>query len=52
MDGNIHEQQQEQDQHREQILTELGCRILRFQNEEIFHDLATVLKKIRSAFKK
>ena len=49
LDGGIHLQQAESDHQRQQILTERGFRVLRFQNEQIFNDLDGVLAQIRLA---
>jgi len=46
IDGLIHETQQEEDQHREEILESLGLNILRIKNEEV-EDISKVLEKIR-----
>lgn len=46
IDGLIHETQQEEDQHREEILESLGLNILRIKNEEV-EDIPKVLEKIR-----
>ncbi len=52
VDGGIHEFQQEYDAEREEYLTALGFRIIRFTNEEIQKDLEGVLQKIVNACKK
>ncbi|WP_299491652.1 HsdR family type I site-specific deoxyribonuclease [Acaryochloris sp. IP29b_bin.137] len=48
LDGGIHNQpeQQHRDQEREQYLSSLGHTVLRFSNQAIFEDLATVLNAI------
>ena len=48
LDGEIHNEQQEYDRTRDEILTELGNRILRIRNEEL-SDIQMVLKKIENA---
>jgi len=51
LDGEIHEYQQEEDKLREEILESLGCKILRFKNDEIYNDLEVVLQKIQKVLK-
>jgi very-short-patch-repair endonuclease len=46
VDGLIHEFQEEEDQHREEILKSLGLTILRIKNEEV-KDIRSVLEKIK-----
>lgn len=46
VDGEIHNFQKEEDQHREEIIRELGLRVLRIKNEEV-KDVHQVLEKIR-----
>ncbi len=46
LDGKIHDFQKEKDQFRDEILTDLGLRILRIKNEET-KDIFKVLEKIR-----
>jgi very-short-patch-repair endonuclease len=46
IDGPIHEQQAEQDQERQQLLTELGFQFLRFTNDQVLHHLEDVLSQI------
>ncbi|MCI0555127.1 MAG: endonuclease domain-containing protein [Anaerolineae bacterium] len=46
LDGGIHELQKEYDSEREAYLISLGFRIIRFKNEEITHNLKSVLQKI------
>ena len=49
LDGNVHDvaEVQSHDKEREKYLTELGYKILRFRNEEIFDNLQSVLNKIQ-----
>jgi len=47
VDGDIHDLQQEVDARREKVLGEMGLRIVRFRNEEVERDLASVMRKIR-----
>ena len=46
LDGSIHDQQLEADQERQQILNGWGFDFLRFRNEEVLTDLASVLVQI------
>ncbi|WP_346855845.1 endonuclease domain-containing protein [uncultured Draconibacterium sp.] len=50
LDGKIHEFNKKRDQRRDDILSNMGIKILRFKNEEL-KDIETVLKKITSEFK-
>ena len=47
IDGKIHEFQKEYDVRREEILTNMDLKILRFKNEEL-SNIADVLKRIES----
>lgn len=47
VDGDIHDLRKEEDARRENALTELGLKILRFRNDEILKELSTVLGNIR-----
>ncbi len=47
VDGGIHKNQQERDAARKQILATLGCKIIRFTNDEIFYHLNDVLQTIK-----
>ena len=49
LDGSVHNQkeQKESDAERENVLSKMGLRILRFQNEEVTRNLSEVLGKIR-----
>ncbi len=47
VDGDIHDLQEEEDARREQVLMELGLRIIRFRNDEILKNLAMVLGRIK-----
>jgi very-short-patch-repair endonuclease len=49
VDGDIHDLQQEEDARREKVLTDMGLRIIRFQNDEIFTDLFAVVQSIRDS---
>jgi very-short-patch-repair endonuclease len=46
VDGNIHDDRQDYDLARTQVLEAYGYFALRFTNDEVLGDLATVLKKI------
>src|SRR3989339_1229251 len=48
IDGIYHDFQKEQDEHRTQILTELGFSVIRFKNEEVFANPEKVLAEIKS----
>lgn len=47
VDGDIHDLQPDEDARREKVLTDMVLRIIRFQNDEIFSDLLTVVQSIR-----
>ena len=49
LDGSVHDKQIEEDAQRDQVLKEMGLRIVRFRNEEILKDASrsAVLGKIR-----
>lgn len=47
VDGDIHDLQQEEDARREQVLRELGLRVVRFRNDEVVMNLSAVVGKIR-----
>ncbi len=46
LDGSIHQQQIENDQERDKALSEIGVRVLRFQNEEVITNINLVLSSI------
>ena len=46
VDGDIHDLQQEDDARREDVLREMGLRIVRFKNDEVIKNLPMVLRKI------
>jgi very-short-patch-repair endonuclease len=48
VDGKIHHQQAEADREREQLLTALGFRVIRFTNEEVLDQTEQVLDRIRA----
>jgi very-short-patch-repair endonuclease len=46
VDGEIHRTQEEYDAERTKVLGQLDLRVLRFRNEEVLHDLPSVLSRI------
>jgi very-short-patch-repair endonuclease len=46
LDGEIHQQQIEADEEREQILTALGFRVIRFKNDQVLCQTDQVLQRI------
>lgn len=46
-DGPIHIIKKDYDKNRDEVLAELGIRILRFTNDEIMNDMPIVLRKIK-----
>lgn len=48
IDGEVHQHQIEYDEIREDILKEMGNKIIRFTNDEVLHDNGSVAKKLRS----
>jgi very-short-patch-repair endonuclease len=49
LDGPIHDEQQERDEARTAALAHQGIRVIRFRNEEVFSNLASVLRRIELA---
>ena len=49
LDGGIHDEQQERDAARTEALARLNIRVIRFRNEEVLHDLASVVRRIETA---
>jgi very-short-patch-repair endonuclease len=49
LDGGIHDDQQERDAARTEALSHLKIRVIRFRNEEVLHDLASVVQRIEAA---
>ena len=47
VDGDIHDLQQEEDARREKVLREMGLRIVRFSNNEVFKNLSAVVGNIK-----
>ena len=50
IDGPVHEYQQEADRARQEILEQLGLKIVRLSAGEVEHSLPTALAKIRASF--
>ena len=48
VDGDIHDLQKNEDARREKVLSEMGLRVVRFENDEILRDLSTVVEKIKA----
>lgn len=46
LDGSIHDTQKEYDEMRENVLKDMGYKIIRFRNEEVFGDVQKVLRTI------
>ena len=51
VDGEIHDSQKERDKAREQLLMQLGCKIMRFTNNEVFYELDDVVRTIQEQLK-
>jgi very-short-patch-repair endonuclease len=49
VDGSVHDSQKIRDQARENILQSLGCKILRFSNEQVLNNAEAVIAKIQAA---
>jgi very-short-patch-repair endonuclease len=49
LDGGIHDEQQERDAARTEALAHLKIRVIRFRNEEVTTDLASVVQRIEAA---
>ena len=47
VDGDIHDLQQDEDARRENVLREMGLKVVRFRNHDILKKLSMVVKKIR-----
>ncbi len=47
MGVDVHDLQKEEDERREKVLSEMGLRVVRFQNDEVGRDLSAVVGKIR-----
>ncbi|MBU2444795.1 MAG: DUF559 domain-containing protein, partial [Bacteroidetes bacterium] len=51
IDGSIHNEKEqiERDQFRQKVIEDLGIKVIRFKNDEIFNELTSVLQKIYDA---
>ena len=47
IDGKIHDSQQEYDEARTYIINELGYKVIRFTNHQIFSDIATCIAQVK-----
>ena len=52
VDGEIHQNQKERDYERDNILNLLGCKILRFTNEQVLSNLMGVVETIKTTLTK
>jgi very-short-patch-repair endonuclease len=50
IDGGIHENQKDYDKMREQIIGQLGYRIIRFSNDEVLYHIEDVIEKLKNTF--
>ena len=48
IDGKIHEKQKEQDEYRTYLLNSLDYKVIRFKNDEVLHEIDSVLHKLQS----
>lgn len=51
VDGDIHDLQQDEDARREEALSALGLRIVRFGNDEVVRNMSAVVGKIKEHLK-
>ncbi len=51
VDGPIHDRQKEEDQAREECLTEMGYRVIRFTNDQVMNNIEKVLSEIDGMLK-
>ena len=49
LDGGVHDDQRERDAARTEALSHLRIRVIRFRNEEVLNDLASVIQRIEAA---
>ena len=47
MGVDVHDLQKEEDERREKVLSEIGLRVVRFNNDEVGRNLSAVVGKIR-----
>ena len=52
VDGDVHDLQKEEDERREKVLSALGLRVVRFENDEVVRGLSAVVGKITKLIKK
>ena len=52
VDGDVHDLQKEEDERREKVLSEMGLRVVRFQNDEVVRELSVVVGKIKVIIEK
>ena len=54
LDGEVHNtvNAQEYDEKRTAVLTDLGIKVIRFENKMVFENLSSVLQEIKDSFKK
>lgn len=51
VDGDIHKQQQKEDEYRTLKLNAIGYKVIRFTNEEVLYEIDIVLNKIKREIK-
>jgi very-short-patch-repair endonuclease len=51
IDGGIHDAQEEEDLHREEIIRNSGYQVMRFTNDEIENNLSFVLQRVADAIR-
>ncbi len=49
VDGDVHDLQKEEDERREKVLSEMGLKVVRFQNDEIMGSRSAVVGNIKEA---
>jgi len=52
VDGGQHFKQEEQDEKRSRFLESMGCRVIRFWNNEVFENMDGVVDRILEELKK
>ncbi len=50
MGVDVHDLQKEEDERREKVLSEIGLRVVRFNNDEVVRSLSAVVGKIKVMF--
>ncbi|NOH01404.1 MAG: DUF559 domain-containing protein [Chloroflexi bacterium] len=48
VDGDIHDLQKEEDERREEVLSEMELRVIRFGNDKVMKSLSAVVDKIKA----